>query len=98
VMTVRSTAGTTLVFNDALMNMQKLPGFGGFMMALFGFTAPKPQVSRPARMFVVKDKKALRSDLEKRAGTPNLVRVEVSHGSAIVSEPAAALHAAAQGI
>jgi hypothetical protein len=98
VMVVRSAGGTTLVFNDVLMNMQKLPGFGGFVMGLFGFTAPKPQVSRPARMFVVKDKKALRSELEKRATTPNLVRIEVGHGNAITSEPAAALRAAAQGL
>ncbi len=98
VMTVQSARGTTLVFNDVLMNMQRLPGFGGFVMGLFGFTAPTPQVSRPARMFVVKDKKALRSELERRASTPNLVRIEVSHGNAITSEPAAALRAAAEGL
>lgn len=98
VLIVRSVAGTTLVFNDVLMNMQKLAGFSGFMMGLFGFTSTKPQVSRPARMFVVKDKKALRAELEKRAGTPNLVRVEVCHGNAITSEPAAALRGAAEGL
>jgi hypothetical protein len=98
VLIVRSAAGTTLVFNDVLMNMQKLAGFSGFMMGLFGFTSPKPQVSRPARMFVVKDKKALRAELEKRASTPDLVRVEMGHGNAITSEPAAALRAAAQGL
>jgi hypothetical protein len=95
---VRSKAGTTLVFNDVLMNMQKLPGFGGFMMGLFGFTGPKPKVSGPSRMFVVKDKKALRAELEKRADTPDLVRIEVSHGDAITSDAAAALRNAAAGL
>jgi hypothetical protein len=92
---VRSKSGTTLVLNDVLMNMQTLPGFGGFMMGLFGFTGPKPKVSGPARMLVVKDKKALRADLEKRATTPNLIRIEVGHGDAITSNPAGALRNAA---
>ena len=85
VLVVRSQGGTTLVFNDVLMNMQKLPGFSGFMMGLFGFTGPKPKVSPPARLFVVKDKKALRAEFEKRAATPDLTRIEVSHGNAITS-------------
>jgi hypothetical protein len=95
VLIVRSQGGTTLVFNDALMNMHKLPGFGGFMMGLFGFTGPKPKVSGPTRFILVKDKKALRADLERRAATPDLVRVEVGHGDAITAEPAAALRDAA---
>jgi hypothetical protein len=98
VLIVRSAAGTTLVFNDVLMNMQKLAGFSGFMRGLFGFTSPKPQVSRHARMLVVKDKRALRAELEKRASTPNLVRVEMCHGNAITSDPAAALRDAAAGL
>jgi len=77
------------------MNMQKLPGFGGFMMGLFGFTGPEPKVSGPTRMFVVKDKKALRAELEKRATTPDLTRIEVGHGNAITSDPAGALRNAA---
>ena len=95
---VRSKAGTTLVFNDVLMNMQKLAGFGGFMMGMFGFTGPKPKVSAPARLFVVKDKKALRAELERRSATPDLARIEVGHGNPITSAPAAALREAAAGL
>jgi hypothetical protein len=98
VLVVRSQGGTTLVFNDALMNMQKLPGFGGFVMGLIGFTGPKPKVSGPARIALVKDKKALRADLEKRAGTPDLVRIEVGHGNPITSDPAVALRDAAAAL
>jgi len=98
VLAVRSNGGTTLVFTDALMNMQRLSGFGGFVMGLIGFTGPKPKVSGPARLAIVKDKKALRADLEKRAATANLVRIEVGHGNAITSEPAAALRDAAAGL
>jgi hypothetical protein len=98
VMSVRSKAGTTLVFTDAIMNMQNLPGFGGFMMGLFGFTGPAPKVSGPARMVLVKDKKALRADLEKLATTAGLVRVEVGHGAPITASPADALRGAAAGL
>jgi hypothetical protein len=38
------------------------------------------------------------ADLEKRAATPELVRIEVGHGNSITSEPAAALRAAAAGL
>jgi hypothetical protein len=95
VLVVHANGGTTLVFTDALMNVPKLPGLGGFLMGLVGFTGPKPKVSTPARLVLVKDKKALRADLEKRASTPGLVRIEVGHGNAITSEPAAALRDAA---
>jgi hypothetical protein len=98
VLVVRSSAGTTLVFTDAVMNMQSLPGFGGFMMGLFGFTGPAPKVTMPARMVLVKDKKALRGDLERRAATAGLVRVEVAHGAPITSAPADALRGAAAGL
>jgi hypothetical protein len=98
VMIVRSKAGTTLVFTDAVMNMKSLPGLGGFMMGLFGFTGPAPKVTAAARMLLVKDKKALRAELEKRAGTADLMRVEVAHGAPITASPAEALRGAAAGL
>ena len=98
VLTVRGKGGTTLVFTDVIMNMQKLPGVGGFMMGLVGFTGPLPKVSAPARMVLVKDKKALRAELEKRAATPGLHRIEVGHGAPIVASPAEALRGAAAGL
>jgi hypothetical protein len=98
VLVVRSKGGTTLVFTDAVMNMQSLPGFGGFMMGLFGFTGPSPKVSMATRMLLVKDKKALRAELERRASTDGLVRVEVAHGAPITSSPGEALRGAAAGL
>jgi hypothetical protein len=95
---VHSKAGAALVVNDVLMNMQKLPGFSGFMMGLIGFTGPRPKVSGPARLAVVKDKKALRAELEKRATIADLVRIEVGHGNAITSQPAVALREAAASL
>jgi hypothetical protein len=98
VLTVRSKSGNALVFADAIMNLRSLPGFAGFMMGLVGFTGPAPKVSAPVRMILVKDKKALRADLEKRASTPELVRIEVGHGAPITNSPADVLRGAAAGL
>jgi hypothetical protein len=98
VLAVARGGATTLVFNDAIMNMKSLPGFGGFMMGLFGFTGPAPKVSFPARMALVADKKALRGHLERLAGTPGLSRIEVGHGAPVTSGAGDALRAAASGL
>jgi hypothetical protein len=98
VLVVRGPAGTTLVFNDAIMNMKSLPGFGGFMMGLFGFTGPAPKVSFPARMALVADKKALRAHLERLAGVEGLVRIEVGHGAPVTDGPGDALRGAAASL
>jgi hypothetical protein len=98
VLTVKGPDGSTIVFTDAIMNMRKLPGFGGFMMGLFGFTGPAPKVTFPARMAIVADKKALRGHLERLAETPGLSRIEFGHGAPVTAEAPAALKAAAAGL
>jgi hypothetical protein len=98
VLSVKGSRGTTLIFNDVLMNMKSLPGFGGFMMGLFGFTGPAPKVSFPARMALVADKNALRSHLARLASTKDLVRMEVGHGAPVTEQVAEALQAAAQAL
>jgi hypothetical protein len=91
VLSIANSGATTLVFNDAIMNMRSLPGFGGFMIGLFGFTGPAPKVSFPARMAVVADKKALRVHLERLATTPGLARFDVGHGAPVTENAAGAL-------
>jgi hypothetical protein len=98
VLSVKGAGGTTLIFNDAIMNMQSLPGFGGFMMGLFGFTGPAPKVSFPTRMVLVDDKKALRAHLERLAGVERLVRLEVGHGAPVTERAPDALRAAAAAL
>jgi hypothetical protein len=95
---VKSASGTTLVLNDVVMNMKKLPGFGGFMMGLFGFTSPAPKVTGPAKRFLVADQAAVKAHLEKLAETPKLSRIVVSHGAAVTASPADALRAAAAAL
>jgi hypothetical protein len=96
-MIVRSKDGVTVVLTDAMFNMEKKPGdtMGWLMTSLFG-SAPGPRVSRLFKLMAVSDKKALAQDLERYAGTADLQRVIVAHGSVAKGRDAsAALRAAA---
>jgi hypothetical protein len=95
---VRSAEGATLVLNDIVMNMRSLPGFGGFVMGLFGFTSPAPKVTSPAKRFIVADRAAARAHLERLAATKDLVRIIVSHGEPVREAPGDALRAAAAAL
>jgi hypothetical protein len=89
-MTVRSADGTSLVINDMMMNMPHISGFGGFIGRAIGFTGPikLPPITR---FMLVKDRAALRTDLERLAGTPDLRRIVPSHGDVVTDDPAGAL-------
>lgn len=98
VMTVRGADGATLVFNDLIFNM---PHAGGLSGALFRFllrSTGGPRITRITRWLVVKDKRALRAELERLADTPNLRRIIVSHHEVISAEPAAVLRTIAEGL
>lgn len=97
VMRVKSADGTTLVLNDVVFNMPHMPGFAGFVMRMLG-SSGGPRVTRIAKMFLVKDRRACKESLEKLAATPDLRRVVVSHHQTIASAPADALRAAAASL
>ena len=78
-MVVRSSDGVTLVFNDAVMNMDRKRDVLGFLFTTLMGSAPGPRVSRFARLVFVKDRRALREDLERYARTPDLARLIVAH-------------------
>jgi hypothetical protein len=87
VMRVRSADGTTLVFNDILFNLPHGSGAGGLALRLVG-SSGGPRVTRIARTFIVKDRRALaRRFVALANGTPDLVRIVVSHGDVIDREP-----------
>lgn len=78
-MLVRSADGVTVVLNDAVFNMdRKRDPLGFFFTTILG-SAPGPRVSRLAKLVFIKDKKALRSDLERFAAIPDLQRLVVAH-------------------
>jgi hypothetical protein len=89
VLEVRSPngGGTTLVLNDVVFNVPKRRGLGELVLGPTG----KPAIPRVARWFLLKDKKAFRSQLEKLADTPDLKRVIVSHGRPLTEAPASTL-------
>jgi hypothetical protein len=79
VLVVRSTDGVTLVFADCVFNMdKKRDPLGWFFTTLLG-SAPGPRISRLFRMVAVKDRAALKADLERLAALPGLMRVIVAH-------------------
>lgn len=88
-MLVESPDGVTVVLNDAVFNMDtKRDPLGFFFTTLLG-SAPGPRVSRLAKLLFVKDKGALRADLERFAQLPNLIRLVVAHEK-VASGPSAA--------
>ena len=98
IMTVKSSSGTTLVLNDAIFNMPHAPGFQGFVFKHLTASSGGPKVSRLAKYFMVKDKKAFRSELERLAGTPGLVRAIVSHHETITGDVAGTLRGVAASL
>jgi len=87
VMLVTGDDGVSLVLNDVVFNMPHVPGFTGFVMKSLLSSSGGPRVSRLSRMFLVKDRKALRAHLERLADTRGLVRVIVSHHEVISEHP-----------
>jgi len=91
VLTVRSGNRATLVFNDTVFNLPKLPGIKGFIYGAIGSTGA-PKVTPLMRLVSVGDRGALRQHLEALATIPGLTRVIPGHG--MIAEGAEA----AQGV
>ncbi|HEX4341024.1 MAG TPA: hypothetical protein VH062_34180 [Polyangiaceae bacterium] len=90
VMTVKSPDGISAVFTDAVFNMPHLSGFHGFILRHITGSSGGPRISRVARFFMIKDKAAFASHLE-RLATPELRRVIVAHHQTITDDPAGTL-------
>jgi len=84
---VKTWSGTTLVVNDLIWNIDDRPGFGGLLFRLMGFTGHEPRIPPIVELREIKDKQALRAQLEHWASIPDLNRIIVSHGE-IVSRDA----------
>ena len=83
---VRSDDGVSLVFNDVFFNMPHQPGFQGLVLRLMGSTGG-PKVTRVGKLFLIKDKQAVKAQLEALASTPDLKRVIVMHGDSVSDDP-----------
>jgi hypothetical protein len=99
VLTVRSGGRTTLVFNDTVMNLPPLPGFKGWIYGAIGSTGA-PKVTPLMRLVSVRDRAALRANLETLAALPDLYRVLPGHGARVegTSEAPAMMRTVAAGL
>ena len=84
---VQRPAGTTLVLNDLVGNIQTEQGFGGWLLRLMGFAGQAAHIPAPVRLMLVKDTDALRAQLLQWAELPALKRIIVSHGATIDDNP-----------
>ncbi len=88
---VNTDGELTAVFTDAILNVPKRGGMAGF------FLSPTGQVSVPrfARVFLVKDKKAFKADLEDLAAR-GVRRVLFGHGAPVTTDAPGALRGVIQ--
>jgi len=84
---VTGPTGVTLVVNDLIWNVDNKPGFGGWLMKLAGLTGQAPHIPPLIALRAVKDKPALRDQLEQWAKLYGLQRIIVSHGDIIEDKP-----------
>jgi hypothetical protein len=78
-MIVRSADGVTVVLNDVVFDMEVPKDLVGRLIAKAFANAPGPRVSRLMKLLLIKDRRALREDLERLAALPGLTRLIVAH-------------------
>jgi hypothetical protein len=80
---VRTGSGTTLIVNDLIWNVNDRPGLGGWLFHVMGFTGKEPRIPGIVELREIKDKQALRAQLERWSAIPGLNRIVVSHGEIV---------------
>lgn len=95
---VKSEPGTTLVVNDIIGNVQDAKGLMRFVLALMKFAGHSPQVPRPVKWKMIKDRPALAAQFLRWAAIPDLNRILVSHGSVIDRDPGGVLRRLAESL
>jgi hypothetical protein len=88
---VETATGTTLVVNDLIWNVGSRPGFGGWLYKAMGLTGDAPKIPTLVEMRAIKDKSALRAQLEAWAAIGDLNRIIVSHGRIVSGDAQAVL-------
>lgn len=84
---VNGPQGVTLVVNELIWNIDNKPGFGGWLMKVAGFTGEAPHIPPLISLVTIKNKPALRDQLEQWAKLYGLRRIIVSHGDIIEDKP-----------
>lgn len=84
---VSGPSGITLVINELIWNLHDQPGFSGWLMKAAGFTGDTPHIPRLTGFIDIKNKVALRDQLEQWSKLYGLSRIIVSHGDIIEDKP-----------
>jgi hypothetical protein len=95
---VQTWSGTTLIVNDLIWNLEDRPGFGGWLFRVLGFTGREPRIPTIVELREIKDKDALRGQLERWARIPGLNRIIVSHGKIVTRDAAGVLDRLAESL
>lgn len=92
---IHRPGAVTIIVNDVIGNVAHPDGIGANIMArLMGFGVSRPQVPRPIKLRMIKDRPALAAQFRDWADMDALRRIIVSHGDPI-ENPRDVLHALA---
>jgi hypothetical protein len=95
---VQTWSGTTLVVGDLIWNLDDRPGFSGWLFHVMGFTGDQPRIPAVVELREIRDKPALRAQLERWARISDLNRIIVAHGSIVTRDPAGVLDRLAEAL
>jgi len=95
---VRTASGTTLVVNEIIWNVDDRPGLGGWLFRHAGFTGHEPKIPTFVALKSIKDKPALKGQLEQWASLVGLERIIVSHGAIVSQNPSGVLRGLAASL
>jgi hypothetical protein len=84
---IQSGEHKTLVLNDLVFNMPHAHGFKGWVLRSLTNSTGGPRISRVAKWFFIKDRKAFVDHMTELANTPGLSRIIVSHHNMIETAP-----------
>jgi hypothetical protein len=85
---VGGDGGTTIVLNDLIFDLANRHGLGGWLFKAIGMTGDEPHIPPVVALREIKDKDALRRQLEEWSRLPDLRRVIISHGGILEKDPA----------
>ncbi len=86
-LSIETESGTTLVLNDLIFNLSNREGLRGWLFKAIGMTGDEPHIPPLVKMLEVRDKKALREQLESWSRVPSLNRIVIAHGDIISANP-----------
>jgi hypothetical protein len=95
---VRSGDRVSLVVADVILDVPHAPGLPGLLFRLLGLTGDHPKLPAPIRLRVLRDRRALRAQLEELARTPGLTRIVLTHGAVVDKDPAGVLRSIAASL